>query len=146
MKNYILDVDFTISKRVQVMAESEEQARETFERLMKANPYDFSPAPSCEYVGHEIVDVNEDFDYGGMATDAENAIQYVRENKKWTNAEEQVALERINAMRCDLRTASPKIYNNICDLMDEYWTENELDGYWEDCFEYGADKVFFELQ
>lgn len=59
MKNFIADVDFTMSKRIQVEAESEEQAREILERFIKDDPYEWSRNPDC-YVSHEIVDVNEE--------------------------------------------------------------------------------------
>ena len=56
---YILDVDFVMSKRIQVEAENEEQAKATFERLLKEDPYDFA----CRFdalVGHKVIDVNEE--------------------------------------------------------------------------------------
>lgn len=59
MKNFIIDVDFTMSKRIQVEAESEEQAIENFERLMKENPYNFACRFDA-YVSHEITDVTEE--------------------------------------------------------------------------------------
>ena len=59
MKNFIADVDFTMSKRIQVEAENEEQAREILQRLIKDDPYEWSRNPDC-YVSHEIVDINEE--------------------------------------------------------------------------------------
>lgn len=59
MKNFILDVDFTMSKRIQVEAENEEQAKEIFWQLVKENPYDYARSFDA-YVGHKIIDVNEE--------------------------------------------------------------------------------------
>ena len=59
MKNFILDVDFVMSKRIQVEAENEEQAKSIFEREMKKNPYNFAYGFDA-IVGHKIIDVTED--------------------------------------------------------------------------------------
>ena len=59
MANFIVDVDFTMSKRIQVEAESEEQAKSIIERMIKENPYNFA----CNFdacVGSKVIDVNED--------------------------------------------------------------------------------------
>ena len=59
MKNFILDVDFVMSKRIQVEAENEEQAKATFERLLKEDHYDYARQFDA-FVGHKIIDVTED--------------------------------------------------------------------------------------
>lgn len=59
MSNFILDVDFIMSKRIQVEAENEEQAKATFERLLKEAPYDYARQFDA-FVGHKVIDVNED--------------------------------------------------------------------------------------
>lgn len=59
MKNFILDVDFVMSKRIRVEAENEEQARAIFERLLKENPYDYARRFDA-FVGHKIIDINEE--------------------------------------------------------------------------------------
>lgn len=59
MANFILDVDFVMSKRIEIEADSEEQAKSIFEKKMKKNPYDFA----CRFdalVGHKVIDVNEE--------------------------------------------------------------------------------------
>ena len=59
MKNFILDVDFVMSKRIEIEADSEEQAKSIFEQKMRKNPYDFA----CRFdalVGHKVIDVNEE--------------------------------------------------------------------------------------
>ena len=59
MANFILDVDFVMSKRVQVEADSEEQAKSIFEREIKKNPYNFAYGFDA-IVGHKIIYVNEE--------------------------------------------------------------------------------------
>ena len=59
MANFILDVDFVMSKRIEIEADSEEQAKSIFEQKMKKNPYDYA----CQFdafIGHKIIDVTED--------------------------------------------------------------------------------------
>ena len=59
MKNFLLDVDFVMSKRIQVEAENEEQAKSIFEREMEKNPYNFAFGFDA-IVGHKVIDVTED--------------------------------------------------------------------------------------
>ena len=59
MKNFILDVDFVMSKRIQVEAENEEQARAIFERLLKENPYDYARRFDA-FIGHKVIDITEE--------------------------------------------------------------------------------------
>ena len=59
-KIFIVDVDFTMSKRIEIGAESEEQAKSIFESKMRENPY----AYACRFdafVGHKVIDVNEEY-------------------------------------------------------------------------------------
>ena len=57
MKRFIVDVDFTVSQRIQVDALTEEQAKEIINRLIEERPYDYVREV---YVKHEITDVVED--------------------------------------------------------------------------------------
>ena len=72
------------------------------------------------------------------------AIKYVRENRTWSDAQEQVALEKINLYRCDISFACPEIADEINDFMEEYGQDNDLnEGWW---LEYGnVDDIFFAL-
>lgn len=77
----------------------------------------------------------------------EKALQYVRDNKTWTIAEEEVAVADIDKMRCPLahtRTGE-KIADAINDLMEEYGEDNDLpEGWWLD--EVGdAEEIFWKL-
>lgn len=56
-KSYAVDVDFTFSKVFHVEAQSEEEARQKVEQLIKENHY--THKGDC-YVCHSITDVYED--------------------------------------------------------------------------------------
>lgn len=58
MKHFAVDVDITMSKRIYVDAENEQQAREIVEEKMKYPHYYYTKADA--YVEHEITDVNEE--------------------------------------------------------------------------------------
>ena len=74
----------------------------------------------------------------------QEALKFVRDNKNWSSAEEAVALERIGEMRCGLDHASPKICENLAELMDEYGEREDLEEDW--WREYGdEDDIFFML-
>ena len=60
MKHYEVDVDITMSKRIYVDAENEQQAREIVEEKMKYPHYYYTKADA--YVEHKITDVNEEED------------------------------------------------------------------------------------
>lgn len=74
----------------------------------------------------------------------EKALQYVRDNKTWSDAQEALALERINHYRCGIDFADRKISNEISGLMEEYGEDNDLEeGWW---LEFGDETdIFFEL-
>ena len=58
MKNYCISVDITMSKTLEVEAESEQQAKNIVCGKFKANPYDLAYG-FTSYVNHEITDVEE---------------------------------------------------------------------------------------
>ena len=57
-KNFVVDVDITMSRSFEVEAENEQQAKNMVYSMIKANPYDFTHGFTY-YVDHEIVDANE---------------------------------------------------------------------------------------
>lgn len=74
----------------------------------------------------------------------EKAIEYVRENKTWSEAEDQVALENIDKWRCPIDHAYPSISDEIAELMDEYGIDNDLpEDWWRDLGD--EDDIFFKL-
>ena len=60
-KTFIVDVDITMSKSFAIEAENEERAKAIINGYIKYNPYAYAHDFS-HYVGHEIVDVNEEED------------------------------------------------------------------------------------
>ena len=74
----------------------------------------------------------------------EKAIQYVRDNKTWTDAEERAALDAINHYRCSIDFASDEIYCDIHDLMEEWSSDNDMpEGWW--MYYTTEDDIFFAL-
>lgn len=75
----------------------------------------------------------------------EKAIQYVKDNHRWSDAREALALEQIDYYRCDINFADHLIADEIHDLMEEYGQDNDLpEGWW---YEQGnEDDVFFSLE
>ena len=77
-------------------------------------------------------------------TDFEKAVQYVRYNHQWSEAQEAVALERINHNRCSIEHTDSGIADEIVDLMEEYGADNDLpEGWWMD--EGDVDNIFMNL-
>jgi len=77
----------------------------------------------------------------------EKALQYVRDNKTWTEAEEDVALEQIGRLRCPLRMTSTgkSICNNIRELLESFAEENDLDtDWWSENFD-DEEEIFWAL-
>lgn len=59
MKTFSVDVDITMSKTIEVLAENEEHAKEIVDSMINENPYGYAQGFS-HYVGYEIVDANEE--------------------------------------------------------------------------------------
>ena len=71
-------------------------------------------------------------------------LAYIKENKGWSLAEERVALDRINSMRCSINEASYEITDQIRDLIDDFCVDNDLsDDYFDDV---DFDDIFFDLE
>lgn len=79
-----------------------------------------------------------------MSKAIDKAIKYVREHKSWSAEEEAKALERIDHYRCSIDFASPQIFEEIHDLMEEWSEDNgKEEGWWYE--EADEDDIFFEL-
>jgi hypothetical protein len=61
MKEFAVDVDITVSKRIYVDAENEDDARKQVEEKVRNYPYYYYTKADA-YVSHEITDINEDED------------------------------------------------------------------------------------
>jgi hypothetical protein len=62
MKGYAVDVDLTVSRRIYVEAENEEQAKARVSKWVVDDPY-FYLNTADAFVGHKVIDVNEDDEY-----------------------------------------------------------------------------------
>ena len=58
MKNFVVEVDFTMSRSFEVEAYNEQQAKNKVYSMIEANPYDYT-CGFTHYVNYEIVDTNE---------------------------------------------------------------------------------------
>lgn len=129
MKQFEVDIDITMSKRIYIDAENEDEAREKVEQRMKENPYE-QASDFDAYVSHEITDVNEtepDDDLGG---DLREALAYVREQL----GEDRLAVVKAQACVCyEQRRPIDTDYNDeVHDLLEEYGADNDLpEGWWE---------------
>ena len=79
-------------------------------------------------------------------TEIEKAIQYVRDNKSWTEQDERAAWEEFDRQRCplDMTSHGGLIADQIHDLMEEYSMDNDLPECWW-LYETDIDGVFLEL-
>jgi hypothetical protein len=59
MKTFSVDVDITMSKTIEVLAENEEQAMSKVREMIDKNPYDYTNNFS-HYVGYEIINADEE--------------------------------------------------------------------------------------
>lgn len=74
----------------------------------------------------------------------ENAIQYVRENASWTEAELQAARNKVEFRRCSIEYADSSIADEIYDLMEEFGEEEDMgEGWWLDLAD--EDEIFRRL-
>ena len=77
-------------------------------------------------------------------THLDKALQYVRDNHRWSKEEEQHALKVMEEYRCSIYHASNTISDEIEELMDYYGQENDLpDDWWRDLID--EDEVFINL-
>lgn len=59
MEKYYVNVDITMSKTIQVEADSEDDAIRKVDNMISKNPYDYT-SDFSHYVTHEVIDVETD--------------------------------------------------------------------------------------
>lgn len=105
--------------------------------------YNFTLTAPAE-VYQEIIGLKEEGIQIVVEDTIDKAIQYVKDNKTWSDWDEQEALDYMNEMRCDIYRANSDICWAIADLMDEYGKENDLpEGWWVD--EISENDIFLKL-
>ena len=142
MKQFEVDVDITMSKRLRVEAESEEHAKAIVNGWMKYNPYEYAHDFDA-YVEHEITDVNEEDD-DEEKTDIQKAIDYVRDNMD----SDEMAILKAEMNQCYKSHLTPAENvmdcSKVVELLDEYGQENDLpERWWES--ECEIDEILCEL-
>ena len=60
MKTFSVDVDITMSKTIEVLAENEEHAKEIVDSMINENPYSYTKNGFSHFVSYEIIDANEE--------------------------------------------------------------------------------------
>jgi len=76
----------------------------------------------------------------------EEVLDYIRDNRTWTDEQETRALYEIDRMRCPLSMThdGEQIEQGICDLLEEFGEENDLpEGWWLE--EGDAEDIFWML-
>ena len=141
MKQFEVDVDITMSKRIYVDAENEDEAREKVEQRMKENPYEYAHSFDA-YVKHEITDVNEE--ETGEKTEIQKAVEYIRNHMD----EDDMAILKAEMNKCYKMHLIPNEgvmdCSQVIDLLEEYGEENELpEGWWQE--ECDLDEILCEL-
>lgn len=126
MKKYIVDVDITMSCRICVNAESEEQAKNIVANWIGDDPWHY--VKDGHYMSHEFEAVNE----GDEPTDFERALAYVREQL----GPETLAIIKAQVDRSYRYHMAPSDCvtedGKIIDLLEEYGQDNDLpEGWWE---------------
>lgn len=129
-KQFAIDVDFRVTKRIYVDAENEEQAEKLAKEKLDSNPYQYCTTPdSCtDYDICEVSECEEDADTDPLKP----ALDYVREQL----GEETVAVIRAQVDRSYSYHMAPGDCvtddGSVIDLLEEYGEDNDLpEGWWE---------------
>jgi len=139
MKHFEVDVDITMSCRIEVNAESEEQAKTIVANWIGDDPWYY--VRNGHYISHEFEAVNEAEDDD---SDLKKAIQYVRDNMN----EDDMAILKAEINKCYKMHLIPGENTVDCskviDLLEEYGEENDLpEGWWMN--ECEIDEILAEL-
>lgn len=129
MKQFAIDVDFRVTKRIYVDAENEEQAEQLAKEKLESNPYQYCTNPdSCaDYDIYEVSECEEE-----DPDPLKPALDYVREQLD----EETVAIIRAQVDRSYRYHMAPGDCvtedGKVIDLLEEYGQDNDLpEGWWE---------------
>lgn len=142
MKKFELDVDITMSCRIEVDAESEEQARTIVGNWIGDDPWHY--VRDGHYMSHEFEAVNECDDsndpLAGYSEDYRKGVAYVMENLD----EDDKAIIRAEcniAYKAHLVPSESVVDDHrITDLLEEYGEDNDLpEGWYLD--EYDASEI-----
>ncbi len=145
MKQFVIYVDFRVTKRIYVDAENAEQAEQKAKKMLENNPYEYCTRPdSC--ADYDIYEVNEceedDADtaepsqdvYNSYSDNMKQAVKYVNEQLEPEDIAIICATVDKNFNR-HLNPAYGMDEGKIIDLLEEYGQDNDLsEGWWmEEC-------------
>ncbi|MBQ9646086.1 MAG: hypothetical protein IJV24_07000 [Prevotella sp.] len=138
MKRFNVDVDVTMSCRIEVDAESEEQAKTIVANRIGDDPWQY--VRDGHYMSHEFEAVNESEE----PTDFEKALAYVREQLE----PETLAVIKAQIDRSYRYHMAPSNCvtddGKVIDLLEEWGADNDLpEGWWEN--EADIDDVLLKL-
>lgn len=148
MKTYKIRIIETLSRDVEVSAETREKALDRVQKMYRSCDIvlDADDFQDFEMI---VVDERENKEEKGEEKEKtllEKALDYVRENKTWTREQDARALEDMDKCRCPLSMThdGKLIASEIYDLMETYGEDNNLpEGWW--LYEADEDDIFFEL-
>ena len=131
MKHYVIDVDITVSKRIYLDAESEEQAKEQALKQCRERS-DYYARDNDGVIDVSVSDCEEEDEKPDNRNDLDKAIDYVRENLEADElAEIRAQIDRsyrYHMAPSDCVTNDSK----VIDLLEEYGADNDLpEGWWE---------------
>ena len=73
------------------------------------------------------------------------ALQYIRDNNSWTEAQIERAFEIMEQFRCPISQADENIELDIQQMMEDYASDNDLEEDWWYSVFYDADDVWCQL-
>ena len=129
MKQFVVNVNFLVSKGIEVSAENEEQAEQLVKAKCEENPYQYCMNPdSC--LDQEITQVIE-CEEDESTTELQKAIRYVKEQMD----ENDMVILHAEMDKCYKAHLVPDEDTMECgkviDLLEEYGQDNDLpEGWW----------------
>lgn len=129
MKQFAVDIDITMSKRVYVDAVDETQARLIADNLIPDDPFYYAGSADT-YVKHEVTGVSETDEESGADSKC-GALDYLR--GQLSDGELEVVKAQVNKNLLRRQPASMGIgEDRFIDLLEEYGEANNLpEGWWE---------------
>lgn len=143
MRRFNVDVDITMSCRIEVDAESEEQAKTIVGNWIGDDPWHY--VRDGHYIKHEFEDVSEcnNDPLSEYSEDYRKGIAYVKE--QMDDFEKDIIRAKVNKNYAQHNAPSTGLDDHrIIDLLEEYGQDNDLpEGWYLD--EYDADDVMLML-
>jgi hypothetical protein len=128
-KQFAIDVDFRVTKRIYVDADTAEQAEQIIKEKLDNNPYQYCTSPdACS--GYDIYEVNECEEE--EKSEFDKALDYVREQMD----DDDMAILQAEMNKCYKMHLVPSgdvvDCSKVIDLLEEYGEDNDLpEGWWE---------------